>query len=93
MSNFVLTKNNNTAAGVNPVPGSNTIGVYDSGTITTIPQPGQSTGPKLVDGTQQSATTAASDSTVAGGGNHLTAAQVSTYGPDGNNLGYSILGE
>ena len=96
---FVLTKNNNQAAGVNPAPGTDTITVYDSGSITTIPQPGQSTGPKLTDGTQQSATTATCDSTVPGGGNFINGAgvgsgnQVSTYGPAGNSLGYSILGE
>jgi hypothetical protein len=100
MANFVLTKNNNIAAGVNPIPGTDTITVYDSGSIVTIPQPGQSTSPKLVDGTQQAATTAACDSTVPGGGNFINGAgagttyvKTATYGPAGNSLGYSILGE
>jgi hypothetical protein len=74
-------------------PAGNSVSVYDSGSITTIPQPGQATGPKLTDGTQQSATKRSCDSTVAGGGNYITAAQVSTYGPAGNALGFSILGE
>ena len=99
MANFVLTKNNNYNAGVNPVPGTDTIGVYDSGSIVTIPQPGQSTSPKLTDGTQQSATTQACDSTVPAGGNFINGSgtdgtnKVSTYGPAGPSLGFSILGE
>jgi hypothetical protein len=86
MANFTLTKNTNYPAGNGQVAG-------DSGNIRTIPQPGQATGPKLTDGTQQSATTATADSTVPGLGNCMTAAMVSTYGPAGNALGYSILGE
>jgi hypothetical protein len=98
MANFVLTKNNKYNAGVNPVPGTDTITVYDSGSIVTIPQPGGSA-VKLTDGTQQSATTAACDSTVPGLGNCVNGSgtdgtnKVSTYGPAGNALGFSILGE
>lgn len=92
MANFVLSKNNKYNAGVNPVPGTDSITVYDSGSIVTIPQPGGSA-VKLTDGTQQSATTQAADSTVAGGGNFIDANHVSTYGAAGNAKGYSILGE
>jgi hypothetical protein len=88
---FALTKNTNYLDGVSG--NGNTVAVYDSGSIVTIPQPGQSTSPKLFDGTQQSATTQACDSTIAGGGNFITKAQVATYGPAGASLGYSILGE
>lgn len=90
MAHFVLTKNNNYPAGVNPVPGTDTITVYDSGDIVTIPQPGGSA-VKLTDGTQQSATTQACDSTVPAGGNYISKAQVPTYGPAGNALGYSLI--
>jgi len=86
MADFTLTKNTNYPAG-------NGVAVYDSGSITTIPQPGQASGAKLTDGTQQSATTATCDSTVPALGNCMTAAMVSTYGPAGNSKGYSILGE
>lgn len=95
MANYLLTKSTNTHQGVNTQPGAGVdttiVAAGDSGSITTIPQPGGSA-VKLTDMTQQSATTAQADSTVASGGNFITKAQVATFGPAGNSLGYSILG-
>ena len=95
---FTLSKNTNYPAGVNDYdattspPTGPISAAGDSGTITTIPQPGVAAGAKLTDTTQQSATTSSSDSTVAGGGDSLDKSQVATYGPAGNALGYSIKG-
>ena len=99
MANFVLTKNVNYPSGVNAYdattspPTGPILAAGDSGNIVTIGPPGVAA-VKLTDMTQQSATTQAADSTVkGGGGNNITAAQVSTYGPAGPSKGYSILGE
>lgn len=88
---FVINKNNNIPAGVNQKPGSNSVIVYDSGNITTVGQPGQGTGPKLTNGTQQSATTNSCDSSIKGGGNNYPTAAEVTYGGAAN--GFSILHE
>ena len=109
MANFVLTKNANYGAGMNAgkFAGDSIVPYSPGANIVTIPQPGTSTTTKLIDPTQQSATTQASDSTVKGGGNFYegdgpvyrqggvanSASAVGTYGPAGNSKGYSILGE
>jgi hypothetical protein len=91
-----LSKNANTQNGVSG-NGKTISAGGDSGNITTIPQPGQSSAPKLTDMTQQSATTRSSDQTVSGVGNCINGSgvgsgnQVATYGPAGNSLGYSLI--
>jgi hypothetical protein len=82
---FVVNKNANIPAGI-----GGSISVYDSGNIVRVGNPGGTT-IKLTDGTQQSATTNSSDSTIAGGGSFYTNAQESTYG--GLSNGYSLLHE
>ena len=101
MSDFTLTKSsaykNYALAGTDS---SATITPYDSGSILGTVPPGQ-TGLKLIDGTQQSATTAAADSTPGNDGNfvgHETDPTVNDkdnlYGPtNGQSKGYSLLGE
>jgi hypothetical protein len=70
---FSLTKNTNYGAGVQAGTFANTSVVpYSPGAnIVTIPQPGTSTTTKLIDATQQSATTSTVDSTISGGGNFV----------------------
>ena len=85
---FTIVENENYPEGVSY---GNSVIVYDSGSITTVPQPGQSTGPKLTDGTQQAATTQSCDSTISGGGNFYPVTAETTYGGIANGL--SILHE
>lgn len=93
---YTLNKSTNYPAGV-AAPGTTVVPGGDSGSITTIAQPGGAA-KKLTDTTQQSATTAKVDGTVPGVGNCTngsgkgTGNQVPTYGPAGNSLGYSIQG-
>lgn len=98
MSLFTMTKSNNYPAGVNPLPGSDSIIVYDSGNILGTVPPGQA-GLKLIDGTQHSATTATYDATSGVTGNFYGVSQSATGFPvqnttyQGQPKGYSQLGE
>lgn len=100
MADFTLTKNTNYQNYALAATQSATITPYDSGTILGTVPPGQ-VGLKLIDGTQQSATTAAADGTVGNDGNFVGNETDPTvndrdnlYGPtNGQSKGYSLLGE
>jgi hypothetical protein len=84
---------------VNPADPTTYVAPYDSGSILGTVPPGKA-GLKLIDGTQQFATTAKADSTAGVNGNFVGHVQSgdsdedAAYGPtNGESKGYSLLGE